>query len=153
MYRFLLNVVLPFAVPFNRPHSFKVREVGELSLDVYLPMRRSNKNHLGSLHACSLATAAEMSTGLLLLRHFPFDSYRLIMRSMNMEYFHQGRTSAIAHAEITPTLIESISRNSDLGDSGVMVEISSELFDDEKVLLARGIFEWQLKSWEQVRTL
>lgn len=145
-------MVLPFAVPFNAPHGFSVSHLDEYSLHVSLPQRRKNRNHLGSLHACALATAAEMSTGLLLLRHFPFDTYRLIMRSMHMEYYYQGRTSAQAQAELSQAMIDSVAQNPDLDDDGVMVEISSEVFDTEKTLLARGIFEWQLKSWKQVKT-
>ncbi|MCC7503423.1 MAG: DUF4442 domain-containing protein, partial [Flavobacteriales bacterium] len=58
-----LNFILPWMIPFNRPHGFKVVPLPEGGISVYIPYWRINRNHIKGIHACAMATAAEMCSG------------------------------------------------------------------------------------------
>ena len=57
-------------IPFNSPHGISVVELGPEKYKVYLPRKRKNKNHLGTMLACAIATAAEYVSGLNIVQAF-----------------------------------------------------------------------------------
>ncbi|MBK7945502.1 MAG: DUF4442 domain-containing protein [Flavobacteriales bacterium] len=61
------NLLLPFIIPFNRPHGFRLVPLKEGGITVEVPYWRINRNHIRGIHACALATAAEMCSGLSVL--------------------------------------------------------------------------------------
>src|SRR5689334_25303249 len=63
----LLNRVLGYSIPFNKPHGIKLTAVHDDGVSVRLPYRRKNLNHLKGIHACALATMAEFSSGIALI--------------------------------------------------------------------------------------
>ena len=79
---FLLNLILGYSIPFNKPHRIRVTAVHDNGVSVRLPYRRKNRNHLKGIHACALATAAEYASGLSLLLVFGTE-YRLIMKNLS----------------------------------------------------------------------
>jgi acyl-coenzyme A thioesterase PaaI-like protein len=91
-----LNFILPWMIPFNRPHGFKVVPLPEGGISVQIPYWRINRNHIKGIHACALATAAEMCSGLSVLEHLDPKHYRLIMRSLHMDYHYQAKMNAVA---------------------------------------------------------
>ena len=62
-------------IPFNAPHGLRIAAVATgpdgTAVAVVLPWRRRNRNHIGTVHACALATAAEFATGLGLVEAGP----------------------------------------------------------------------------------
>ena len=90
LYRGILNTILRRTIPFNAPHRFSIVELSPESVAVQIPFVRVNQNHVRSLHACAMATAAEFASGLLLLQHAPSAHFRLIMKSLSVEYHYRG---------------------------------------------------------------
>src|SRR5437870_4782009 len=80
---YLLNIILRYAIPFNKPHGIKITDVHEGGVSVRLPYKRKNLNHLKGIHACALATMAEYTSGISLLTAIGTD-YRLIMKNINV---------------------------------------------------------------------
>ena len=101
-----LNFLLKRLIPFNRPHGIKIIDLTANRVEVLLPMKNANLNHLKGLHACGLATAAEFSSGFLLLSRLGIENYRLIMQSLEVEYFYQGKTDARAIYELSDEELE-----------------------------------------------
>ena len=66
-YKWVLNRVLSRAIPFNAPHHFRVLTVKSGHIQISLPYRRSNMNHVKGIHACALATLCEYTVGLTLI--------------------------------------------------------------------------------------
>ncbi len=94
--RGLLNAVLPLMIPFNRPHGFRVVPLREGGIRVEIPYWRINRNHIKGIHACALATAAEMCSGLSVLEQLDPRKYRLIMRELRMQYHYQAKQKSWA---------------------------------------------------------
>ncbi|MCK5104546.1 MAG: DUF4442 domain-containing protein, partial [Cyclobacteriaceae bacterium] len=61
IYLKILNIGLNRMVPFNKPHGFKVVEIGDYHLKTMVPYKKSNFNHIKGIHACALATLSEFT--------------------------------------------------------------------------------------------
>src|SRR5688572_29492751 len=82
-FRWLLNLLLGYAIPFNKPHRIRITAIHDDGVSVRLPYRRRNLNHLKGIHACALATTAEYTSGIALLTAIGTD-YRLIMKNLSV---------------------------------------------------------------------
>lgn len=151
-YRAILSFMLGYIVPFNRPHGFKVLAVTPQGLTVKLPYHRANRNHLRGLHACALATLAELTTGTTLLMLLDSRRYRLILQELRMEYHYQGRSAAVAIFDapqewLNEKVIEPLNHT-----QKITVPCIIKLYDAQQNHLATGTVYWQLKDWKFVKT-
>lgn len=147
-----LNFLLPWAIPFNRPHGFKVDPLPEGGIRVRIPNWRVNRNHINGIHACAMATATEMCSGLSVLEHLDPKQYRLIMRSLHMEYHYQAKQPAAATcvpsvAEIDERVVQPLATQDSVDYSSTV-----EVHDASGNHLATGTVTWQVKPWSKVRT-
>lgn len=151
-YRRVLSIGLNRMVPFNLPHRFRIEEVKEDLLAVRLPYIKRNLNHLKGLHACAMATLAEVTSGFLLISKLDPKKYRLILRKLDMEYHYQGKTSALAAFSFdedwwSSQVIEPIEKD---GIANVICTV--EIKDTAGNLLSTGNAHWQIKDWQKVKT-
>ena len=150
--RWWANFLLPWLIPFNRPHGFKVIPMKTGGISVRIPYWRINHNHIRGIHACALATAAEMCSGLSVLERLDPKEYRMIMRTLRMDYHYQAKkvTTAVCvpiPKEIEEKVVEPL-RTSDAVDYTSAVE----LHDVAGNHVATGTVTWQVKPWNKVRT-
>jgi len=145
-----LNFLLKRVIPFNRPHGIKIIDLTANRVEVLLPMNNANLNHLKGLHACGLATAAEFSSGFLLLSRLGIENYRLIMQSLEVEYFYQGKTDARAIYELSDEELEEGIVHPLRSQEKVNFECKVELRDKLGNHLCTVKSNWQIKSWEKV---
>lgn len=150
--RMKLNFLLQRFIPFNRPHGLKVVHISDHEVKVKIPYCRINLNHLKGIHACCLATAAEYSSGFLLLHKLGMKNYRIIMESMEVSYKYQGKSESYATFKI-----DEIDFKEDvlapLEKEGVVYKkCTIEVHDNEENLLCVATTNWQIKAWKQVKT-
>lgn len=150
--RWWLNAVLRWKIPFNQPHGFRVEPLRDGGIKVHIPYWRINRNHIRGLHACVLATAAEYCSGLALLERLDVEKYRLIMKSLQMDYHYQAKAKAHAvfapgEEEVRARVIEPLSVN-----EALLYTAHVDLHDVKGNHLATGLITWQVKAWEKVRT-
>ena len=150
--RWWLNALLGSMIPFNRPHGFKVSPLPAGGIRVDIPYWRINHNHIKGIHACALATAAEYCSGLALLEQLDAKQYRLIMKTLHMEYHYQAKARAqavfVPAAEQLAAQVTGPLANSD----AVLYNAVVELHDVQQNHLATGSITWQVKQWSKVRT-
>lgn len=147
--RFVLNHLLGWKIPFNRPHGFRVIPI-QGGIRVRIPYWPVNRNHINGIHACALATGAELCSGLSLLEHLDAKRYRLIMASLHMDYFKQAKRTTFAESkpprDAIKVVIEGLKR-----EESVRYQSTIELHDDQGLHVATGTVEWQVKEWGRVR--
>lgn len=147
------NRVMWLAIPFNSPHRLRIDSVTDDEVRVSIPFRKHNLNHLKSLHACVMATAAEYASGLVLLQQADAGTYRLIMQKMEVEYNYQGRKAAYSKALLSKETVErEIVRPLEDGAESVVYKCLSEVFDTDDRLLCTAHIFWQVKPWSKVRS-
>ncbi|MEJ2004246.1 MAG: DUF4442 domain-containing protein [Cyclobacteriaceae bacterium] len=151
-YLWLLNIGLSRMIPFNKPHGFRVEEISDQRIKTRLPFKRRNLNHIRGLHACALATLSEFTTGFLLVSRLDPDKYRIILKTLEMEYHYQGKKDACGTYEITDEwLQENVYKPLEDRDATV-VECEVHIHDSDNNHLTTGKVHWQVKSWQKVRT-
>lgn len=147
-----LNFAMGLAIPFNKRHSFKVKEVGEDYIRTFAPYRRKNWNHLKGMHACAIATITEFAAGLLIGSKIDPSKYRVIMSEMKMEYHYQAKKDIVAEcrlsdAEIQTRIIEPL-QSSDK----IFITLEVKTHDTEGNHISTGHVVWQVKNWSKVKT-
>ncbi|MDZ4714285.1 MAG: DUF4442 domain-containing protein [Cytophagales bacterium] len=148
----VLNQALPWIVPFNSPHHFRVVEISDHYLKTLLPYRRSNFNHIRGLHACALATVSEFVTGFLLLSRLDMSKYRLIMQRIEMDYHFQGKMNAYAAFEISPDWMQQQILGPLQSQEAIVIPCIVKIHDEKGNHLTTGKVFWQIKDWGKVRT-
>lgn len=150
--RWLLNAGLRWSIPFNRPHGFRVVPLPEGGIRVEVPFRRANRNHIRAVHACCLATAAELCSGLELMGRLDPMLYRIIMRTLRMDYHWQAKARAFAEFTLDLAgLKEQLQVPLDK-DGVVDYTATVKVYDIHGNHLATGLVTWQVKRWKDVRT-
>jgi hypothetical protein len=145
----VLNKALAFTIPFNIPHGLRITAFSSTSIDTMLPLKWKNKNHLGSMHACALATIGEFTGGALVVSQLDPAKYRLILKELKMEYFYQAKTDVIARfemsdEELNTKIIEPLTK-----ESAIFFPIIVKVFDLNNNHVCTASTNWQLKSWQK----
>lgn len=148
--RGLLQRVFNQGIPFNLPHGFKFLKIEDHEAILELPFKRKNKNHLGGVHACAMATLGEYPAGLLLIKNLGSKKYRVILKSLNVEYSKQGRESLLGKATISDSQIDSAKAELEK-DGKALIEVKTEILaKSDQDIVAEVTTLWQLKTWESV---
>ncbi len=150
-YRRLLSFALNRMVPFNKPHGFVVEHISANRLQVKLPYKKRNLNHVKGLHACALATLAEVSSGFLLISRLEARKYRLILQRLEMDYHYQGKTAATATFSFTEDFLEQEVRQPLTQGEKITLPCTVKIMDTEGNHLATGMAYWQIKKWSAVK--
>lgn len=151
-YRTLLNWSLARMIPFNKPHGYKIVEISDFRIRTRIPYRRSNFNHIRGLHACSLATISEFTTGFLLISNLDMKKYRLIMPRLEMDYHYQGKMDSFAEFEISQAWLDDNIIQPLQTQDAVVVPCEVRIRDAQGNHLTTGRIFWQIKSWDKVKT-
>lgn len=151
-YMWLLNMGLTRMIPFNKPHGFKVLEISDTTIKTKLPYKRLNFNHIKGLHACALATLSEFSTGFLMISRLDPAKYRIILKTLEMEYHYQGKMDGIGTFEISNEWLETNIYKPLQSEDSTVVICEIKIHDTQGNHLTTGKVHWQVKSWDKVRT-
>ncbi len=151
-YLWLLNFGLSRMIPFNKPHGFKVIEITDTSIKTKLPYKQLNFNHIKGLHACALATLSEFSTGFLMISRLDPKKYRIILKTLEMEYHYQGKMDGVGSFEIDDEWLNKNIYDPLKNNDSTVVICEVKIHDTEGNHLTTGKVHWQVKSWDKVKT-
>lgn len=152
LYLKMLNFGLNRTIPFNKPHGIKILEITGPHIKTFIPYKKRNFNHIRGVHACALATLSEFTTGFLLISRIDSKKYRIIMKSLHMDYFYQAKKHVYASFELSDEWLEKNVYTPLISEDAVLVKCTVETHDDDDNLLAVGEIHWHIKLWEKVRT-
>lgn len=150
--RILLNLVLWRSIPFNAPHRLRVVPLKEGGMRVDIPYRRANRNHIRGIHACCLATAAELCSGLALMEQLDARRHRLLMKSIAMDYHWQAKGAARAVFCVDAGTMERDVKQPLAREEAALYVAEVAVHDVQGRHLATGRITWQIKPWSVVRT-
>lgn len=100
---------------------------------VEIPDRRSNRQHLGSVHAIALMNVAEMASGLAMMSGLP-DGIRGIVTNISIEYLKKARGTITAVSRVT---VPTVTSDQDFA-------VIAECLDRAGVVVARATVTWRL---------
>lgn len=132
-------------IPFNRPHRLKVQSLSNDACEVALPRRRRNLNHVGTMHACALATAAEYASGLCVLSAMGVGTVRLVMAELKMQYGRRAETACVARATMSAEVLADVQTKLDHEGRGSF-DLHSVVRDAQGEVVAEAHITWHVKS-------
>jgi acyl-coenzyme A thioesterase PaaI-like protein len=148
----LLNALLLRAIPFNKPHGLKIKEVLNGGFKIALPYKRKNLNHLKGIHACALAALAEYTAGLTLLYQLNSDEFRFIMKNLNVDFHFQAKTAVIASLQLDEEWIKTTILSPLEKTESVFTELKVAVYDMNQNHICTVTVNWQIKKWSAVKT-
>lgn len=151
-YLWVLNKVLDRIIPFNLPHNFEIIEISDTKIKTKLPFKRKNKNHIGGLHACAMATLSEFTTGVMLLTGLDPKKYRLILKTLEVDYHYQGKMDAFASFSTTPEFMQEKIFSPLKTQESIILPCEIQIYDRQGNQLSSARVHWQVKDWKKVKT-
>lgn len=131
--QWLFAMIFSRTVPYSGSVGPRIRVLEPGRAEVEIPDRRSNRQHLGSVHAIALMNVAEMTSGLAMMAGLP-EGVRGIVTSLSMTYHKKARGTIRAKATVSvPTVTED--RDFD---------VTAECFDPAGVCVATATVRWRL---------
>ncbi len=120
-------------VPYSGSVGPRIRQLEPGYCRVEIPDRRSNRQHLGSVHAIALMNVAEQASGLAMMAGLP-DNIRGIVTNISMQYLKKARgtITAVSRVEV-PTVT-----------SDTDFDVVAECLDPQQVVVARATVRWRL---------
>ncbi|MFN8154010.1 MAG: DUF4442 domain-containing protein [Bacteroidia bacterium] len=149
-YRWVLNRALWRMIPFNGPHKFRITGISSDNIELTIPYIRKNLNHIRGIHACALATACEYVSGLSLTRSFNPDQYRIILKTIQMDYHYQGKMNLYSRFGIETATIETLKQSLQQEDA-VFHTFDVNIHDTENNHICTGHITWQIKPWSKAK--
>lgn len=115
------SLVLGTAVPFAGHAGAVVEELRPGRAVVHIPDRRSNRNHIGGIHAAAMMLAAESASGFVCGIEVPDDKL-LVVKDFQVAFKKRATGGVRAIAELTPAQREQLARD-ERGDLDVRVRV------------------------------
>ena len=141
-----LDRLMRVALPFNRPHRIRIAAVTEEHVEITLPSRRSNRNHLGGMHACAIATALEFGSGASILLEVGMQDYRIIMSRLEIDYLAKPKGDCLVRAKRNTPDVQGLTGVLESEGVARIVQPSS-LYDASGEHCAEATVHWHLKAW------
>ena len=146
----VVNTLLPTIVPFNQSHHIKINSITSNKITTFLPLRRSNKNHVATMHACAIATLGEFTAGILLMREVPLDKYRMILQELSTDYHFQAKEDLFANVTLPAGFADDLKILNETGILSIPLVTSITQQDGKKIATTTTL--WHLKQWSLTHT-
>jgi len=128
----LFSLLVGKFIPYTGTVKAVVNKLDRGDIEVLLPDRKKNRNHLNCIHALALANAGELSTGLALLTVLE-NNYRFILTELKAQYHSKARGNISCQCKIDPKKIE----------TGLNT-ITAKLFDKKNTHVATITADWKI---------
>lgn len=131
--QWLFAMIFGRMVPYSGSVGPRIRVLEPGRAEVEIPDRRSNRQHLGSVHAIALMNVAEQSSGLAMMAGLP-DGVRGIVTNISMQYFKKARGTIRAVSTVT---VPTVTTDQDF-------DVTADCVDGEGTVVARATVRWRL---------
>ncbi|MBK7906607.1 MAG: DUF4442 domain-containing protein [Gemmatimonadetes bacterium] len=131
--QWLFAMLFSRMVPYSGSVGPRIRHLEPGHCRVEIPDRRSNRQHLGSVHAIALMNVAEMASGMAMMSGLP-DGVRGIVTHIAIEYLKKARGPITAVSRVA---VPTVTTDQDF-------DVISECLDREGIIVARATVRWRL---------
>lgn len=130
--KFLITKTLSRMIPFVGTAKIKFVKVSEDGVIATLPNKRSNQNHISSVHAAATALLAETVSGISMGAFLPDDKLPLL-KEMNVKYIKRTEGDLRGEASISEEDKKRI-MSEDKGDVAIDVKITDAAGNETNIV-------------------
>lgn len=123
----------------------RIESLSHTQSQIYLPNKKSIQNHIGGLHACSMALAAESATGILIGMNVP-DTHVPLIKQMKVDYLRRCEGSIRVRASLSEEDYIRI-HEEDKGEVWVPCKVEDE--SGKEPIKAHMLWAWVAKQRRQ----
>jgi acyl-coenzyme A thioesterase PaaI-like protein len=120
-------------VPYSGSVGPRIRVLEPGHAEIEIPDHRSNRQHLGSIHAIALMNVAEQASGLAMLVGLP-DNVRAIVTHISMQYLKKARGTIRA---VSTVVVPTVTTDTEL-------DVTADCLDREGSVVARATVRWRV---------
>lgn len=120
-------------VPYSGSVGPRVRVLEPGHAEIEIPDRRSNRQHLGSIHAIALMNVAEQASGLAMMVGLP-EGIRAIVTHISMQYLKKARGTIRA---VSTVAVPVVTADTD-------IEVTADCLDRSGTVVARATVRWRV---------
>jgi acyl-coenzyme A thioesterase PaaI-like protein len=131
--QWLFAQIFSWMVPYSGSVGPRVRVLEPGHAEIEIPDRRSNRQHLGSVHAIALINVAEQASGLAMLVGLP-DGIRAIVTQISMQFLKKARGTIRA---VSTVAIPAITADTE-------IDVTADCLDPEGTVVARATVRWRV---------
>ncbi len=131
--QWLFAQIFSLMVPYSGSVGPRIRVLEPGHAEVEIPDRRSNRQHLGSVHAIALINVAEQASGLAMLAGLP-DGIRAIVTHISMQYMKKARGTIRA---VSTVLVPTVTTDTE-------IDVTADCLDQEGAIVARATVRWRV---------
>lgn len=104
-----------------------------------------NENHIGTMYAGALFTAAEMPVGAIYLTTFDVNKYYPVVKEMTIQYRKPAKTDVTVELSLTDEQVAGIQSETDeTGKSEFTVQVDVKDESGEVVAVGKGIYQLRM---------
>jgi len=137
-YSFIFNNMVKLAGTAG----LRVKKLNQREVEVTLQNKRKIQNHIGGLHACSMALAAESATGIIVGMNVR-DTHIPLIKSMNINFVRRCQGDIQATAKLGENDYRRINED-DKGEVTVQVIVKDE--SGKEPIQAEMVWAWVSKD-------
>lgn len=136
--KWLFKQIIAKNVPYTGSIKADVQKLQAGHCEVLLKFRKSNTNHLNSVHALALSNLGELTGGLAIMSGLP-PNIRGIVTNINTEYLKKARGDLLATASVEiPTVTAAKTTQN----------IQANIYDQDNDLVTTVTIKWLLSPKE-----
>jgi acyl-coenzyme A thioesterase PaaI-like protein len=139
-----LSKALEVMIPFNSGLGMTITHLTSQEARIQAADKRRRRNHVASAHACFLALLSEYPAGLLVAQQYSFQDYRMILSTLKITYFKQGRGVLIGTAKAPEKWPEFV-------NGEAFIDMQTTITNVKEETVAHCETRWQVKEWARVR--
>ena len=140
--------------PFNGHLKTQMSEWTDNKVQIVLKRSRGVRNHVGSIHAGAQFTLGETCAGLVIIRNFPFGSFRPLMSDVKVSYSKQARSEVVGECILYNEEIEKAKETIARGEIPV-IELTTNIYgqvNGQTEIVSVVTTTWQVKPWGLVKS-
>ena len=133
----LLGRFIPVLIPLAGGLRTRVVEVSDTRAELFMPLRRRARNHVGSMYFGAQMTLADLTVGVLIFRRFPPGPYGALIRRVEADFLAKAKSGLRCVCTLdaeTSAALEAV-RTNESGKAEAWIPV--ELRDDEDTLVTR----------------
>ena len=134
MGKWLFKQIIANNIPYTGSIKADVLELEPGTCKVLMKFRKSNTNHLNSVHALALSNLGELTSGLAMMTGLPA-SIRGIVTNINTDYLKKARGHLLAKAQVDiPNVTKPKTEH----------HVQAKIYDQDKDLVSTVTIKWLL---------